>query len=312
MKEISVKALAKVNLGLDVVRKREDGYHEVRMIMQTIHLFDRLEIMRNQSGRITMSTNLAFLPTNENNLVYKAAALLKEEFDIGDGIDVKLHKHIPVAAGMAGGSTDAAAVLYGMNRIFDLGLSKEDLMTRGVKLGADVPYCIMRGTALAEGIGEKLSALPPMVKCPVLIAKPQIGVSTKFVYENLKLDALSVVHPDIDGMVDAVKNGKLDADTVHPDIDGLIGAIRAKNLEQIAGHMGNVLETVTIPNYPVIAEIKDHMMEHGAVHAMMSGSGPTVFGLFANGDTAVAAYEAMRESNLAKQVYLTSIYNNAR
>ena len=145
-------------------------------------------------------------------------------------------------------------------------------------------------TALAEGIGEKLSALPPMVKCPVLIAKPQIGVSTKFVYENLKLDA----------------------DTVHPDIDGLIGAIRAKNLEQIAGHMGNVLETVTIPNYPVIAEIKEHMMEHGAVHAMMSGSGPTVFGLFANGDTAVAAYEAMRESNLAKQVYLTSIYNNAR
>ena len=191
---------------------------------------------------------------------------------------------------MAGGSTDAAAVLYGMNRIFDLGLSKEDLMTRGVKLGADVPYCIMRGTALAEGIGEKLSALPPMVKCPVLIAKPQIGVSTKFVYENLKLDA----------------------DTVHPDIDGLIGAIRAKNLEQIAGHMGNVLETVTIPNYPVIAEIKDHMMEHGAVQAMMSGSGPTVFGLFANGDTAVAAYEAMRESNLAKQIYLTSIYNNAR
>ena len=276
MKEISVKALAKVNLGLDVVRKRPDGYHEVRMIMQTIHLFDRLEITRNQSGRITMSTNLAFLPTNENNLVYKAAALLKEEFDIGDGI--------------AGGSTDAAAVLYGMNRIFDLGLSKEDLMTRGVKLGADVPYCIMRGTALAEGIGEKLSALPPMVKCPVLIAKPQIGVSTKFVYENLKLDA----------------------DTVHPDIDGLIGAIRAKNLEQIAGHMGNVLETVTIPNYPVIAEIKEHMMEHGAVHAMMSGSGPTVFGLFANGDTAVAAYEAMRESNLAKQVYLTSIYNNAR
>lgn len=260
------------------------------MIMQTIHLFDRLEITRNQSGRITMSTNLAFLPTNENNLVYKAAALLKEEFDIGDGIDVKLHKHIPVAAGMAGGSTDAAAVLYGMNRIFDLGLSKEDLMTRGVKLGADVPYCIMRGTALAEGIGEKLSALPPMVKCPVLIAKPQIGVSTKFVYENLKLDA----------------------DTVHPDIDGLIGAIRAKNLEQIAGHMGNVLETVTIPNYPVIAEIKDHMMEHGAVQAMMSGSGPTVFGLFANGDTAVAAYEAMRESNLAKQIYLTSIYNNAR
>ena len=219
MKEISVKALAKVNLGLDVVRKRPDGYHEVRMIMQTIHLFDRLEITRNQSGRITMSTNLAFLPTNENTLVYKAAALLKEEFDIGDGIDVKLHKHIPVAAGMAGGSTDAAAVLYGMNRIFDLGLSKEDLMTRGVKLGADVPYCIMRGTALAEGIGEKLSALPPMVKCPVLIAKPQIGVSTKFVYENLKLDK-DTVHPDIDGLIGARTHGKCAGDSYDSQLSG--------------------------------------------------------------------------------------------
>ena len=290
MKEISVKALAKVNLGLDVVRKREDGYHEVRMIMQTIHLFDRLEIMRNQSGRITMSTNLAFLPTNENNLVYKAAALLKEEFDIGDGIDVKLHKHIPVAAGMAGGSTDAAAVLYGMNRIFDLGLSKEDLMTRGVKLGADVPYCIMRGTALAEGIGEKLSALPPMVKCPVLIAKPQIGVSTKFVYENLKLDA----------------------DTVHPDIDGLIGAIRAKNLEQIAGHMGNVLETVTIPAYPVINEIKRTMIDNGAIGSMMSGSGPTVFGIFDSPVAAKQAMKAVRAAKLAKQICLTTPYNVKR
>lgn len=290
MKDISVKALAKINLGLDVVRKREDGYHEVRMVMQTIHLFDRLEIVRNQSGKITMSTNLPFLPTNENNLVYKAAALLKEEYKIKDGIDVKLHKHIPVAAGMAGGSTDAAAVLYGMNRIFGLGLSKEELMKRGVKLGADVPYCVMRGTALAEGIGEELKALPPMVKCPVLIAKPQISVSTRFVYENLKL------------------NQK----TVHPDIDKLVADIRAKKLEAIAADMGNVLETVTIPNYPVIAEIKNHMMEHGALNAMMSGSGPTVFGLFSDGDTAAAAYEAMRESNLARQVYLTSIYNNAR
>ena len=290
MKEISVKALAKVNLGLDVVRKREDGYHEVRMIMQTIHLFDRLEIMRNQSGRITMSTNLAFLPTNENNLVYKAAALLKEEFDIGDGIDVKLHKHIPVAAGMAGGSTDAAAVLYGMNRIFDLGLSKEDLMTRGVKLGADVPYCIMRGTALAEGIGEKLSALPPMVKCPVLIAKPQIGVSTKFVYENLKLDE----------------------HTQHPDIDALIQNIRTKDLPAIAGSMGNLLETVTAKKYPEIEKIKELMRENGALNAMMSGSGPTVFGLFDELETAKMAAAIVRQSGLARQVFVTDIYNNRR
>ena len=171
MKEISVKALAKINLGLDVVRRREDGYHEVKMVMQTIHLFDRLE-MKKTAGGITMTTNLSFLPTNENNLVYKAAKLLMDEFQIRDGIDVKLHKYIPVAAGMAGGSTDAAAVLYGMNRMFELGLSKEELMQRGVKIGADVPYCIMRGTALAEGIGEQLTALPPMVKCPILIAKP--------------------------------------------------------------------------------------------------------------------------------------------
>lgn len=290
MKEISVKALAKINLGLDVIRKREDGYHEVRMVMQTIHLFDRLEIAKTGSGEIMMETNLSFLPTNENNLVYKAAALLKEEFAIKDGVHVNLYKHIPVAAGMAGGSTDAAAVLYGMNRIFDLGLSKEQLMERGVKIGADVPYCIMRGTALAEGIGEKLTALPAMVKCPVLIAKPQISVSTKFVYENLKLNE----------------------GTVHPDIEKLISDIKKKDLPKIASDMGNVLETVTIPAYPIIAEIKEHMMRHGALNSMMSGSGPTVFGLFDDEDTAQAAYEAMKESGLAKQVYLTSIYNNSR
>ena len=290
MKDISVKALAKINLGLDVVKRREDGYHEVRMVMQTIHLFDRLEIKKNHSGRIAITTNLPFLPTNENNLVYKAAQLLVDEFQIKDGIDVKLHKHIPVAAGMAGGSTDGAAVLYGMNKLFDLGLSRQDLMQRGVRLGADVPYCVMRGTALAEGIGEELTALPPMVKCPVLIAKPQISVSTRFVYENLKLDET----------------------TPHPDIDRLVEDIKNKDLQAIAGDMGNVLETVTIPNYPVIAQIKEHMMEHGAVGAMMSGSGPTVFGLFDNEAAAVSAYEAMRGTDLAKQVYLTSIYNNAR
>ncbi len=290
MKNISVKALAKINLGLDVVRRREDGYHEVRMVMQTIHLFDRLELTKTNSGAITLTTNLPFLPANENNLAYKAAKLLKDEFRIRDGIDVKLHKHIPVAAGLAGGSTDGAAVLYGLNHLFGLGLSRQELMDRGVNLGADVPYCVMRGTALAEGIGEKITPLPPMVKCPVLIAKPQISVSTRFVYENLKLNA----------------------ETKRPDIDRLIEDIRDKNLGAIAADMGNVLETVTIPNYPVIADIKRHMTEHGAVGAMMSGSGPTVFGLFDDEETAAQACQAMRESGLAKQVYLTSIYNNAR
>lgn len=288
--DISLKALAKINLGLDVVRRREDGYHEVRMIMQTIQLYDRLDIKRTQEPGIQIQTNLSFLPVNENNLIYKAAKLLMDEFSITDGVSVKLDKRIPVAAGMAGGSTDAAAMLIGVNRLFSLGLTKRQLMERGVQIGADVPYCIMRGTALAEGIGEALSPLPPMVKCPVLIAKPSISVSTKFVYQNLKLDDT----------------------TIHPDIDCLIDDIKAKNLHDIAAHMGNVLETVTIPNYPVIDEIKKHMLSNGAVGAMMSGSGPTVFGLFDDEDTAKKAYKAMRSSHLARQVYLTSVYNNRK
>lgn len=288
--DISLKALAKINLGLDVVWRREDGYHEVRMIMQTIQLYDRLDIKRTQEPGIQIQTNLSFLPVNENNLIYKAAKLLMDEFSITDGVSVKLDKRIPVAAGMAGGSTDAAAMLIGVNRLFSLGLTKRQLMERGVQIGADVPYCIMRGTALAEGIGEALSPLPPMVKCPVLIAKPSISVSTKFVYQNLKLDDT----------------------TIHPDIDRLIDDIKAKNLHDIAAHMGNVLETVTIPNYPVIDEIKKHMLSNGAVGAMMSGSGPTVFGLFDDEDTAKKAYKAMRSSHLARQVYLTSVYNNRK
>ena len=288
--DISLKALAKINLGLDVVMRREDGYHEVRMIMQTIQLYDRLDIKRTQEPGIQIQTNLSFLPVNENNLIYKAAKLLMDEFSITDGVSVKLDKRIPVAAGMAGGSTDAAAMLIGVNRLFSLGLTKRQLMERGVQIGADVPYCIMRGTALAEGIGEALSPLPPMVKCPVLIAKPSISVSTKFVYQNLKLDDT----------------------TIHPDIDRLIDDIKAKNLHDIAAHMGNVLETVTIPNYPVIDEIKKHMLSNGALGAMMSGSGPTVFGLFDDEDTAKKAYKAMRSSHLARQVYLTSVYNNRK
>lgn len=288
--DISLKALAKINLGLDVVRRRGDGYHEVRMIMQTIQLYDRLDIKRTHEPGIQIQTNLSFLPVNENNLIYKAAKLLMDEFSITDGVSVKLDKRIPVAAGMAGGSTDAAAMLIGVNRLFSLGLTKRQLMERGVQIGADVPYCIMRGTALAEGIGEALSPLPPMVKCPVLIAKPSISVSTKFVYQNLKLDDT----------------------TIHPDIDRLIDDIKAKNLHDIAAHMGNVLETVTIPNYPVIDEIKKHMLSNGAVGAMMSGSGPTVFGLFDDEDTAKKAYKAMRSSHLARQVYLTSVYNNRK
>ena len=290
MDEITLKALAKINLGLDVVRRREDGYHEVRMIMQTIHLYDLLEIQKIREPEIQIVSNLSFLPVNENNLVYKAARLLQEEFALTDGISVKLTKRIPVAAGMAGGSTDAAAMLYAMNQLYDLGLSRRELMKRGVQIGADVPYCLMRGTALAEGIGEKLTQLPPMIKCPVLIAKPSISVSTRFVYQNLKLDE----------------------QTNHPDIDALMKDIREKDFDGVCAHMGNVLESVTIPNYPAIAEIKQQMMRSGAKASMMSGSGPTVFGLFEDGETAKRALREMKRSGLAKQVYLTTIYNNRR
>ena len=201
MEQLKLKALAKINLGLDVIRKREDGYHEVRMIMQTINMYDRIAIKKIIEQEIKVKTNLYYLPNNENNLVYKAAKLLIDEFKIQQGVSINLEKYIPVAAGMAGGSSDAAAVLIGINKMFKLGLTRKQLMERGVKIGADIPYCIMRGTALAQGIGEKLTPLNPIPKCYVLIAKPGISVSTKFVYGNLKTEEITH-HPDIDGMIE--------------------------------------------------------------------------------------------------------------
>lgn len=283
-----LRALAKINLGLDVVRKREDGYHELRMIMQTINMYDQLEMEISEEAGIHITTNLPFVPTNENNLVYKAAKLLMDEFHVEQGLCVNLQKFIPVAAGMAGGSSDAAAAMIGVNRLFQLGLSVKELMERGVKVGADVPYCLLRGTALAEGIGEKLRALPACPDCYVLIGKPGISVSTKFVYENLHANELKE----------------------HPPIDRMLEAIQWHNLNKLADLMGNVLETVTIPRYPVIEEIKNHMKEHGALNAMMSGSGPTVFGLFDDRQMAEYACEALRESRLAKTVFLTTVFNN--
>ena len=208
MKKLKLKAMAKINLGLDVVRKREDGYHEVRMIMQTIRMYDQIQLTMTDVPGIQVKTNLFYLPVNEDNLVYRAAKLLMDEFQITKGVAIDLHKFIPVAAGMAGGSSDAAAVLVGMNKMFRLGLSREELVKRGVTLGADIPYCIMRGTALAEGIGEKLTRLAPTPACHVLIAKPGIHVSTKFVYTNLKAGELKV-HPDIDGQIQALEKRDL-------------------------------------------------------------------------------------------------------
>lgn len=292
MDKIQLKALAKINLGLDVLRRREDGYHEVKMIMQTIGLHDDLEIRKTKTPGIQVKTNLYYLPTNENNLVYKAAKLLMDEFQIQDGVSIQLKKRIPVAAGMAGGSSDGAAVLWGINQMYGLGLSMQALMERGVRLGADVPYCIQRGTALAEGIGEKLSVLPPMPKCTILIAKPGISVSTKFVYENLHANDLKPEQ--------------------HPDVDSMIEAMRQKDLGLLCSRMGNVLETVTIPAYSMINEIKRTMMDNGAIGSMMSGSGPTVFGIFDSPAAAKQAVKAVRATKLAKQICLTTPYNVKR
>lgn len=290
MDKMELKALGKINLGLDVLGRRENGYHDVRMVMQTLYLYDQITIEKTEKPGIELSTNLFYLPVNENNLAYRAADLLMQEFGVEEGVKITLEKHIPVAAGMAGGSSNAAAVLYGINRMFSLGLSQEELMERGVKLGADVPYCIMRGTVLAEGIGEILTPFPAMPRCTVLVAKPPISVSTKLVYE--KLDAHEIED--------------------HPDIDGVLEGLERQDLKKIASSMGNVLERVTVEEYPVIEEIKEMMKENGALNAMMSGSGPTVFGLYSDKRMAKEAAQKIKESGIAKQVYVTNIHNARR
>ena len=264
MKEIKLKAMAKINLGLDVTRKREDGYHEVRMIMQSINMYDQIRLSPLEEPQIRVKTNVSFLPVNEDNLVYKAAKLLMDEFQVTSGVEIDLRKFIPTAAGMGGGSSDAAAVLVGVNRMFQLGLTKRELMERSVAIGADVPFCVLRGTALAEGIGEILTPLPSLPKCFVLIAKPPIN------------------------------------------IDGQIRALQDGDLEAVCKKMGNVLETVTIPAYPIIQTIKDKMMQCGAVNAMMSGSGPTVFGIFNEREQAEKAAELLREEDKIRQMFVTT------
>lgn len=287
MDSIQLKAYGKINLSLDVTGKRADGYHEVRMIMQTVGIYDQIVLKKIKEPGIKVAVNLGFLPCDENNLVYKAAKLLMDEFGIKSGLSINLRKNIPVAAGMAGGSSDAAAVLVGVNNMFGLKLSRKQLMDRGVKIGADVPYCIMRGTALAEGIGEILTPLAPMPDCYILVAKPQVSVSTAFVYKNLKLDSIST----------------------HPDVDRTAEMIRIGDIEGMAASMGNILETVTVPVYPVINDLKVLIKENGALNAMMSGSGPTVFGIYNDKEKAQNAYDIVNGSGLARQLFLTEPFN---
>lgn len=289
MNGIRLKARAKINLGLDVTGCREDGYHEVRMIMQSIGIYDGLYMRRtNNKGEINIKTNLSYLPVNENNLIYKAIKLMMNTYDINGGVDVELEKFIPVAAGMAGGSSDAAAAMVGVNRLFDMKISMNELMQLSVKVGADVPFCIMRGTVLAEGIGEILTPLKKAPSMNIVIAKPPVGVSTKLVYDKFDLlDLKEVTHPDIDGIIKAIDDG---------DIYG------------IAGKLGNVLESVTVKEYPVIEEIKKNMINMGALNSLMSGSGPTVFGIFDDAKKARECVEVLRRQKDARQVYLTNVF----
>lgn len=282
MNAYQMKAYAKINLGLDVVGILENGYHEVKMVMQTVGIYDELSFERAESG-IVVTTDSGELPTDENNLIYKAAKLMFDTYGIREGIRIHLQKNIPIAAGMAGGSTDAAATMKGINRLFDLGCSLRELMELGVQIGADVPYCVMGGTALAEGIGEKLTALAPAPECFLVVAKPDINVSTKYVYEHLDAEGVEK-HPDIDGMVKAIAEG---------------------SLQGILDRMGNVLENVTVKAHPIIDTIKERMRELGAVGSMMSGSGPTVFGIFLEEAKARDAYQQIKEEQLAKQVFVT-------
>lgn len=282
MNTYSIKAYAKINLGLDVCGRLENGYHIVKMIMQSVGIYDEL-IFTKTDGPVILKADGTDLPLDENNLIVKAVELMRKEYGIRDGVSVELTKNIPIAAGMAGGSTDAAAALKAMNVMFELGLSEERLKELGVRLGADIPYCIMGKTALAEGIGEKLYRLPDMPECYLLVAKPDIDVSTKYVYEHL--DAKTEI--------------------THPDIDGMISAIENNDLQGVADRLGNVLEEVTVEAHPIVAHMKAKMLEAGAMGSLMSGSGPTVFGIFTDRQKALDACKIMKEAYATAAVFVT-------
>lgn len=281
------KAYAKINLGLDVLGRRDDGYHIVKMIMQTVDLHDVLTFEKSDDGQIVFESGSDKIPNDESNLVWKVAKLLKDKYNAPFGVTMTLEKNIPVAAGMAGGSTDAAAAFIALNELWSLNLSTKDLCDDAVALGADIPYCIIGGTALAEGIGEELTILPDMPECKIVIAKPAIDVSTGWVYKTLDSKEIED-HPDIDGMIEDIKKG---------------------SLYGITEKMGNVLQTVTVPEYPVISDIKNIMNENGAMEAMMSGSGPTVFGIFDSEEKARRAYDAIKESSLAPELHMSAPIN---
>lgn len=292
---ITEQAHAKINLSLDITGKREDGYHLVKMIMQTVSIFDELSFEKGIDG-----TGLVFTTDNEvlnkeqtegsDNLVCKAVKALEARTGRKFDVKISLSKNIPIAAGMAGGSADAAATLRGINRLYDLGLTNEELRKISVKLGADVPFCVEGGLCLCEGIGEVLTSLPSLPRLPVLICKPPIAVSTRDVYKQY----------------DAMEK------TDHPDVDGMIKAIEGYDYKTVSALCGNVLEPVTVSNHEIINRIKNDMKQAGAINAMMSGSGPTVFGLFESDEGLRKAYDEMKKQYTDCTVMMTRFYTKPR
>lgn len=283
MDKLQLKAYGKINLGLDVIRKRPDGYHDLDMIMQMVDVYDDVIIEKKAGEEIVVKADAAVLSNGKDNLAYMAAKMLFDEFGIKSGVEITIHKRIPIAGGMAGGSSDCATTLIGINEMFNLGLSKQQLMERGVMLGADVPYCVLGGTAIARGIGEVLTPLPTPPQCHVIIAKPPISVSTAYVYGHIRPDEI----------------------TKRPDIEQMTLAIKEQDLNKLSDLLYNVMEEVTVSEYPVIEKLKSIMLENGALNSIMSGSGPTVFGLFDDRKKVQAAMKALDSKELTEQLYLT-------
>jgi 4-diphosphocytidyl-2-C-methyl-D-erythritol kinase len=280
MTMIYEKAPAKINLLLDVIRKRDDGFHEVEMIMTMVDLADRLRLEELAGDRIVLSSQAGFIPLDEKNLAFQAARLLKERYGISRGVYMHLDKRIPVAAGLAGGSSDAAAALRGLNRLWNLGLPREQLEALGAELGSDVPFCIRGGTAIARGRGEKLESMPAPPQCWVILAKPPINVSTADIYGKLKAAELAA----------------------HPSVSRMMEAIREQSFARMCDSLGNVLETVTLGRYPEVRQIKECMEKLGADGVLMSGSGPTVFGLVSKESKIARIYNGLR--GFCKEVYV--------
>ncbi|CAH2464648.1 4-diphosphocytidyl-2-C-methyl-D-erythritol kinase [Bacillus cereus VD118] len=276
--KLLVKAPAKINLSLDVLGKRQDGYHEVKMIMTTIDLADRLELMELAEDRIEILSHNRYVPDDQRNLAYQAAKLLKEKFNVKKGVSITIEKTIPVAAGLAGGSSDAAATLRGLNKLWDLGLTIKELAELGAEIGSDVSFCVYGGTAIATGRGEKIEHIKTPPSCWVILAKPHIGVSTADVYGNLKLNR--VTHPNVDKMVEVINDG---------DYKGICDTV------------GNILEDVTFVMHPEVARIKAQMKRFGADAVLMSGSGPTVFGLVHHDSRMHRIYNGLK--GFCEQVY---------